>query len=160
MGSPLGPVFADIFMCFNEKIWLSECPAHFKPLYYRRYVDDTFLVFSDCSHIQLFLNYVNPKHPNIKFAYDVQKDFALPFLDVQITRHNGQFFTSVYRKSTFTGLGLNFLGFSPVMYKINSIRTLVNRAYNVCSDFNLFHLDMTFLLNYFTENAYPASLFL
>ena len=56
-------------------------------------------------------------------------------------------------------IGLNYLGFSPIVYKLNSIRTLINRAYNVCSDFNSFHLDMTFLLNFFTENAYPAFLF-
>ena len=129
-------------MGFSEKVWLSECPVHFKPLYYRRYVDDTFLVFSDFSHIQLFLNYLNSKHPNIKFTCDVEKDFELPFLDVQITRHNGKFCTSVYRKSTFTGLGLNYLGFSPVRFKINSVRTLINRAYSVCSDFTGFHLDM------------------
>ena len=45
------------------------------------------------------------------------------------------------------------------MYKINSIRTLINRAYNICSDFNLFHQDVTFLFNFFTENAYPTFLF-
>ena len=36
---------------------------------------------------------------------------------------------------------------------------LINRAYNICSDFNFFHLDMMFLLNYFTENSYPTSVF-
>ena len=41
MGSPLGPVFADIFMNFTEKSWLDKCPIEFKPLYYRSYVDDT-----------------------------------------------------------------------------------------------------------------------
>ena len=104
----------------------------------------------------MFLDYVNSKHPNIKFTCDIERDFKLPFLDVEISRHNGKFFTSVYRKSTFTGLGLNYLVFSPILYKLNSIRTLINRAYNVCTDFNLFHLDMTFLLDYFTDIAYPA----
>ena len=159
MGSPLGPVFADIFMGFNEKIWLSECPVDFKPLFYRRYVDDTFLIFKDLSHVQLFLNYLNSKHPNIKFTVDVEKDFMLSFLDVLITRHNGNFSTSVYRKSTYTGLGTHFLSFSPLLYKVNSIRTLINRAYNVCSDFNVFHAEMTFLLDFFTHNAYPAHIF-
>ena len=64
------------------------------------------------------------------------------------------FFASVYCKSTFTGLSLNYLGLSPILYN-NSIKTLTNRAYNVCSDFNLFHLDMTFLLDPFIDNAYP-----
>ena len=59
----------------------------------------------------------------------------------------------------YTGLGLNYLSFSPMLYKLNSVRTLINRAYNVCSSFNLFHDDIVFLTNYFTENAYPGFLF-
>ena len=26
MGSPLGPTLANVFMCFHESIWLSQCP--------------------------------------------------------------------------------------------------------------------------------------
>ena len=66
MGSPLGPTFANIFMSFHEKKWLENCPTDFKPLLYRRYVDDTFLLFSDGSHIMQFLHYLNSKHQNIK----------------------------------------------------------------------------------------------
>lgn len=42
---------------------------------------------------------------------------------------------------------------------MTSIRTLINRAYNVCCDFNFFHQDMVFLLNYFSENSYPIFVF-
>ena len=37
MGSPLGPAFANIFMCALEKNFLSNCPLDFKPLLYRAY---------------------------------------------------------------------------------------------------------------------------
>ena len=40
MGSPLGPHLANIFMNHMEKKWLEECPIQFKPVLYRRYVDD------------------------------------------------------------------------------------------------------------------------
>ena len=58
MGSPLGPHLANIFMGFMERRWLQECPIDFKPVLYRRYVDDTFLLFKSDSHIDLFLNYI------------------------------------------------------------------------------------------------------
>ena len=45
MGSPLGPTLANVFMCHFEKIWLENCPSDFKPIVYRRFVDDTFLLF-------------------------------------------------------------------------------------------------------------------
>ena len=54
MGSCLGPVYADCFMGYHEKKWLDDCPVQFKPLYYRRYVDNTFLIFKDHAHIELF----------------------------------------------------------------------------------------------------------
>ena len=45
MGSPLDLLFANVFMSFYEQIWLQNCPSPFKPVLYRRYVDDCFLLF-------------------------------------------------------------------------------------------------------------------
>ena len=45
MGSPLGPLFAKIFLSFHERTWLADCPHTFKPMFYTRYVDDCFLIF-------------------------------------------------------------------------------------------------------------------
>ena len=45
IGSPLGPTLANVFLCYHEKVWLQNCPSEFKPAIYRRYVDDTFLLF-------------------------------------------------------------------------------------------------------------------
>ena len=35
MGSPLGPTFANAFLCFYEKKWLEQCPEEIKTVYYR-----------------------------------------------------------------------------------------------------------------------------
>ena len=43
MGNPLGPTFANIFLCHHENNWLENCLELFKPKFYRRYVDDLFL---------------------------------------------------------------------------------------------------------------------
>ena len=45
MGSPLGPVLANIFMCHLEEALFSQCSPAFRPVYYKRYVDDTFILF-------------------------------------------------------------------------------------------------------------------
>ena len=45
MGSPLGSIFANIFLSYYEQMWLKNCPCEFKPVMYKRYVDDTFLLF-------------------------------------------------------------------------------------------------------------------
>ena len=40
MGFPLGPTLANAFLCCHEKRWLDKCSEEFKPLFYRRYVND------------------------------------------------------------------------------------------------------------------------
>ena len=65
IGRPLGPILANTFMCHMEEKWMSDCPADFKPTFYRRYVDDTFLIFKSASHIPLFLEYFNTRHKYI-----------------------------------------------------------------------------------------------
>ena len=46
MGSPLGPTLANIFLCYWEEMWLQKCPKNFAPVYYKRYMDDTFILFT------------------------------------------------------------------------------------------------------------------
>ena len=50
MGSPLGPALASVFMCNLEQEAFAKCPKEFAPEFYRRYVDDTFLVFNCENH--------------------------------------------------------------------------------------------------------------
>jgi len=159
MGSPLGPTMANIFLCHHEKEWLENCPQDFKPIIYKRYIDDCFLVFREESHSKLFLDYLNCKHKNISYTMEPEKNNCLPFLDVLVTREGNKFSTGVYRKDTFTGMGLNFMSFVPSLYKINSIKTLIHRAYNICSSWINFDLEIKKLKEYFTNNGYPISLF-
>ena len=159
MGSSLGPVYANAFMCFRESEWLEKCPVDFKPVYYKRYVDDTFLIFQKREHISLFLNYLNSQHENINFTCEMEKDNCLPFLDVLISKVDGRFKTSVYRKKTYTGLGLNWFSYCPDIYKLNSIKTLLNRAYSICSNYVVFHEEVEVLKDYFQKNNYKLDTF-
>ena len=54
MGSPLGLALANIFMCSFESKWLRDCPNDFKPVFYRRYVDEIFVLFSSPDHADKF----------------------------------------------------------------------------------------------------------
>ena len=45
MGCPLGPSLANAFIAHYEQVCLDDCPDEFKPVYYKRYVDDIFVLF-------------------------------------------------------------------------------------------------------------------
>ena len=158
MGSPLGPILANIFMCDLEEKFLTP-NLTFKPQVYLRYVDDTFALFNDPSHATQFLNLINSMHPNIVFTMETEQNSSLPFLDVLVKRHENSFQTSVFRKKTFTGLGFNFQSFTSKRFKLNSISTLVSRAYHISSSYINFHNEIELLKNYFTNNGYPSSVF-
>ena len=70
MGNPVSAVFANIFMSYHEKRWLGLCPGNFKPILYKRYVDDTYVIFRSEAHVEAFFNYLNNQHCNIKFTLE------------------------------------------------------------------------------------------
>ena len=74
MGSPLGPTFANLFLAYYDHKWLQNCPLQFKPKFYRRYVEDIFLMFDKKDHIKKFLKYMSTRHRNIKFTFEEEQD--------------------------------------------------------------------------------------
>ncbi len=118
MGSPLGPLFANIFMSFHEKSWLCNCPSAFKPLLYRRYVDDCFLLFRSLDHVPLFLNFLNRQHPNISFTSELEKDGKLPFFDVDITCSNGKFIVNPLSRVLSLTSTVSFLSHTNALYSL------------------------------------------
>ena len=79
MSSPLAPDFANIFMGFHESKWPNE--YNLKPKFYLRYVDD---ILADS------LNFLNHRHPNLKFTIEKQINHSIAFLDVFISGINNQ----------------------------------------------------------------------
>ena len=74
MGNPLAPIIANIFMCNLEKIIFQNEKPNFKPVFYRRYVDDTFAVFTKKDDAKLFLNYLNNLNLNITFTKEMEEN--------------------------------------------------------------------------------------
>ena len=73
MISPLSPTLANIFMCSCESKWVRDCPNDFKPVFYRRYVDDIFALFSSPDHADKFKKCLSSKHININFSIGKRK---------------------------------------------------------------------------------------
>ena len=73
MGSPLGPTLANAFLVHSEKNWLQKCLSDFKPHYYRRYVDDIFVLFISPQHLEAFCNFLNGRHANMSFTIERER---------------------------------------------------------------------------------------
>ena len=108
MGSPLGPTMANVFWSFYEMKWLEQCPNEYKLVFYRRYVDDIFVLFKSAEHLSKFHAYLNTCHPNMSFSFEQEINGKLSFLDVEVSQQQGKFVTTVYRKPTFSGVYTHF----------------------------------------------------
>ena len=88
-GVALWPTLANTFLCYHEYNWLKDYPKDFKPVYYKRCVDDILVLFNKPEHAQFFLEYMNKNYKNMKFSIETEINQSLFFLDVKIFRENG-----------------------------------------------------------------------
>jgi hypothetical protein len=154
MGSPLGPVLADIFMA-NLEQKLSDILSSVK--FYWRYVDDTLLITRNKEEVVKILERMNTLHPNITLTIEHEDNDGLSFLDVRITRMpDGRAQRSVYHKQTWSGQYLHFHSFVPQQYKRCLVRTLFHRARQICSEDTLGG-EIEHLQRVLRDNAYPQA---
>ena len=158
MGSPLTPVLANLVLGDHECIWLKnyQGPSN---LFYRRYVDDVFCVLNNENYAELFFDFINSQHPNIKFTLEKETNKGMAFFDVCIDNNDPSCVkTSTYRKKTFTGLLTNVISSTSFSYKVGFIRTLVDRAYKINNSLLSFNTDVKNLTHIFKKNQFPEYL--
>jgi len=100
------------------------------------------------------LQMLNGLHPNIKFTIEEEENCSLPFLDIRMTREVNCLTTSVYRKSTHSGVFTHYTSFVPFYLKSQLIRTLLHRAYEICSSYELLHREFERLRVMLLNNGY------
>ena len=158
MGSPLGPLFANIFLSHYESQWLQESPV--KPFLYKRYVDDTLWLLPANADVPLLMTFMNSRHPNMRFTYEPENNDCINFIGVTITHSSSDnvhgYQTSVYRKATSTSLFSNYNSFTPLIYRLSVFKCLIYRAYHLCSSWSLFHVEISNIRSMLLRNAYPS----
>ena len=79
MGSPLGPLSANTFICSIEEK-LEE--RNELPSFYKRYVDDTFTIMPDLNKANVFLDKLNSCHENLNFTMEIAEHDTISFVNV------------------------------------------------------------------------------
>ena len=154
MGSPLGPVLANIFMVHLETTLVPEL-RRYMPLWLR-YVDDTFS-FIEEEKVDEVLSVLNRFHTNIKFTHELESNKCISFLDVKVIKNDSGFLSrEVFRKETDTNIYLHWKSFAPNIWKIGTLKGLFRRAFIVCSHEEYRKKEINHLKFVFTKiNKYP-----
>ncbi|BHF77837.1 hypothetical protein SprV_0602094700 [Sparganum proliferum] len=148
MGSPVSGLVAELVLQELEKIAFLQ----HKPVYWRRYVDDTFVIVKKdmLQHFHSLLNAV--------FTREEEKEQQLPFLDVLVRRNlNGELETTVYGQATNTTQLLSFHSNHPVAHKRSCVKTLFKRIQTHCSKPEDRAREARYLRDQFVQNDYPRA---
>ena len=113
MGSPLGPVLANFYMCNLENEAMSK--LNDKPSVYCRYVDDCFLVINNIRQLETLKDFYQ-ENSVLKFTYETEVKKKLPFPDVLIDKETN-LKTTVYIKSSSRAETINYNSLCPLKYK-------------------------------------------
>ena len=70
MGSPLRTILANLFLAHLENQFMTQQDI-FMPVLYSRYVDYIFCVYNCLEYANMFFNFLNNLHPNLKFNYEI-----------------------------------------------------------------------------------------
>ena len=84
MSSPLGLSLANAFVTHHEQNCLDSCPLEYRPLNYRQYVDDIFVLFKSSDQLKRFQSYLNSYHVNMLFTIETEQNNKMSFLDVNV----------------------------------------------------------------------------
>ena len=123
MGSPLGPLLANVFMCHIENQLEQN---NVIPSFYRRYVDETLVTMPNTESATVFLQVLNSVNPSLSFTMELEHEGSIPFLGTVLTRCGGTLTTEVYRKPTETGQLLHFQRHVDSRYKKGLVNSMVN----------------------------------
>ena len=91
-----------------KKNWLDNYSSS-QVLFYRHYVDNTFCLFNNEEDTLMFFDYINARHPSIRFTMEWEINKKSSFLDRLLGNSHLSIVSSAYHKKTLTGLLLIIL---------------------------------------------------
>lgn len=157
MGSPLSPIFANIFMEEFEQRAIAS--AQFQPKVWLRYVDDVFAVWSHGEDkLDEFTEHINKVSPTIKLTTEKEENHKLAFLDVNVIKDKDSLKTEVFRKKTHTGRYLHYKSNHTESVKEAVAYSLFDRAKSVCLEKTTLATELTKISHDLQKNGYPQKL--
>jgi hypothetical protein len=94
MGTPIAPTYANIVLFYIESIFIDKVP---NITYYRRYIDDLFLISTCLTSSMKFIDSFNSVNSSIQLDAVTHGNKGI-FLDIEITINNNIINTKVYQK--------------------------------------------------------------
>ncbi|BHF70724.1 hypothetical protein SprV_0301377700 [Sparganum proliferum] len=153
MGSPISGFIAEEVLKWLESLVFQN----YKPKFWARYMDDTFVVI-DRDRLLTFKKPLNAVFPDIQFTMVEEENDKLAFLDVLVCGKDcGGLKTKVFSKATNAMQVLNFNSNHPISHKRSCVKTLYRRVETHCSEPEDKIAELQYLRRVFIANGYPRN---
>ena len=162
MGSEFSVVLANIFLTMLEIETIDLClrnPLFTAPLYYRRYIDDLFAIFTNLFSAKFFMKIFSSRRNSIKFeGGDIGPSGIM--LDMKIYKGprfaaTGVFDITIYQKEANKYLYIPYFSFHPKENFISFILSEINRYGLCCTNDSDFQAVKILFYQRLIDRAYP-----
>lgn len=158
MGNPLSPLLADIFVNHLELI-IHKHPQIQHFIYWYRYVDDILTCFTGTKRqLNIFLNFINNIHPNIKFTMEVEQNKQINFLDLTIQNNKGIHSFKIFHKPSHTDTVIHNSSSHPYPHKMAAFNSMIHRLLNVPLSEVDFKYELNLIKQIAVNNGYNPQL--
>ena len=159
-GTPCAVVFANLFLKLLEDKFINSLTQQNYPLFFKRYIDDIFMIARNLEHAQLLVNLYSNLHPNIKITYKFS-DVSVDYLDITIYKapsstsmNQCQLFTKLFQKPMNKYIYIPPSSFHPKHIYKSFIRGEIRRYRLVNSTDQDYHESKQLLFNRLISRGY------
>ena len=126
--------------------------------WWKRFLDDCWLIWKDEFHLNFFFNVINDLHPAIQFTHKKDKH-ALSFSDITVIKHNdNSIHTDVFYKTTNAHRYLHFTSQHPGHIKRNIPFNLAKLLVRIISNRDTLSYRLEELKEFLFKRKYPDKL--
>jgi hypothetical protein len=132
MGNPTSSILSEVYLQSLEDVYVQRIVNEFGVIYYKRYVDDCFLIIdNEHDNTNDITNYLNSLNPNIQFTSETETDGQLNYLDLNIARVDNRLEFSIYRKPTTTDHTIHSTSNHPTQHKLAAYKSMIHRLHTI-----------------------------
>jgi hypothetical protein len=128
IGSPISGMLAEIYLQYLEETYVKHCLEYKEMTYYKRYVDDTLIIFDQNKISEHTIrNFMNNVDENLEFKMSTEENKVISYLDLSINRNANNVDLSIYRNPTDIDFTIHFSSNHPYGRKLAAFKYYINR---------------------------------
>jgi hypothetical protein len=157
MGLPILSIIAEIYLQFFKEICIKHWIENGKISYYKRYVDDTLIIFDQSkTNKNLIQNLMSNIYKHLELKVTEEENNNINYLDLTIHGHHNKLSTEIYRKPTQTDISIHFTSNHPFEQKFAALISYINRMITLYITEQAKHQEWNTIPTIAKNNGFPS----